>query len=221
MMKGLPKTLLNAAYVLTMVAATLVGCGAGGSETDPKKRWLNGVPCAPPCWEDIYPGVTTVDEAVQLLRSNPFIDPEDVEVAVESDGRIDGVAWQYQSGRKEEWSGWLLFYPPDVPSLIEEIVIVAPDLCLREIIDAYGEPDYLETFSYRVAGLVNLIWQAEGFFYSVDLDNEAAGITKKLCGGVVVHFKAETSPPEIPSMAVIDLTDEDFIPWTGYGEYPR
>jgi DNA-binding beta-propeller fold protein YncE len=44
-------------------------------------RWLRGEPCAAPCWEGITPGVTTVGEALDLLKRSPLIDPESVFVA--------------------------------------------------------------------------------------------------------------------------------------------
>jgi hypothetical protein len=44
-------------------------------------RWLRGEPCVAPCWEGITPGVTTVGEALDLLKRSPLIDPESVFVA--------------------------------------------------------------------------------------------------------------------------------------------
>lgn len=36
-------------------------------------RWLKGVPCKPPCWEGITPGVTTASQAVDILKQNNLI----------------------------------------------------------------------------------------------------------------------------------------------------
>src|SRR5690349_8873700 len=42
------------------------------------RHWLAGIPCAPPCWEGITPGQTTLPEALRILKANPAIDPTSV-----------------------------------------------------------------------------------------------------------------------------------------------
>jgi len=34
---------------------------------------LNGISCRAPCWEDITPGKTSLDEAIKLLEKNPYV----------------------------------------------------------------------------------------------------------------------------------------------------
>lgn len=36
------------------------------------RRWLNGIPCEPPCWEGVTPGETTYLEAERIWSKNPL-----------------------------------------------------------------------------------------------------------------------------------------------------
>jgi hypothetical protein len=44
------------------------------------QEWLKGVSCSAPCWNDIIPGITTVREAVDLLKKSSMIDPETIQI---------------------------------------------------------------------------------------------------------------------------------------------
>lgn len=38
-----------------------------------RRRWLEGKPCRPPCWEGITPGTTTLSETLEILKAHPNI----------------------------------------------------------------------------------------------------------------------------------------------------
>jgi hypothetical protein len=42
------------------------------------ERWLQGIPCTPPCWEGVTPGQTTVRDAIRIWNDNPGIQPGSV-----------------------------------------------------------------------------------------------------------------------------------------------
>jgi hypothetical protein len=44
-------------------------------------------------------------------------------------------------------------------------------------------------------------------------------ITKSVCGDVITHFPIGLSMTELPKSEAYNLTEKDFTPWQGYGEY--
>jgi hypothetical protein len=95
-----------------------------------------------------------------------------------------------------------------------------PNLCLHEIIDAYGEPDYLlSPEAYKAIGVVNLIWESHGFTYEVETHSPGVPITADVCGGRVIEFSVGTPYQKIRSIYLTAGFDTAVIPWTGYGSY--
>lgn len=202
--------------ILCVVLLFGVGCNnATQSSGSVKSRWLEGEPCAPPCWENIHPGTTILEEAVQLLESNSSVGSENF--AVVNDEGLTMVTWGFQDS---DWVGTIALLEGEDES-VPFIAFETPDLCLGEIIDAYGKPDYLIQTLYEFNGTIYLIWFSQGFFYSnFDLlDETDKQITKSLCGYGITHFPVGTPMTELPMSQLFSLTENDLTPWQGYGEY--
>lgn len=56
---------------IVLAGVLLFGCSLGGSHS----FFFDSV-CQPPCWQNIYPGVTTKEEALVILRGLPNIDQQ-------------------------------------------------------------------------------------------------------------------------------------------------
>jgi len=214
--------------VVTSLLAALIllgglsACGGrktttGDVSTDPKTRWLEGVPCTPPCWEDIQPGVTRSEEAIELLKGKLIIDVASLEVTEEPVADYGEIAWKFSSD-VDYWEGKAFYYLED--DRVKAINLLIPDLCLREIIDAYGEPDYLLSAElHKLFGVVNLVWESHGFTYEAKLNSPGEPITGNVCNGALLQFSVGTPFQDIPSIYLMDGIDEAVVPWHGYGSY--
>lgn len=204
----------------------LIGLSSCGEEVDvtsdalddPKARWLEGKPCVPPCWESIQPGITRPEDAVELLKANPIVNP--TSVYIEENQEMDGglITWAF-ADESISWSGRSI-YRLNKQS-ITAISLTTPDLCLDEIIGAYGEPDYLYLRAYQVIDVVDLIWQSYGFIYENRLASPSEGIAEATCGGRIVQFPVGTAFQNIPTPDFMAASEDDFVPWTGYGRYGK
>jgi hypothetical protein len=89
-------------------------------------RWLSAPTCQPPCWEQITPGVTTLDEALDLLAGLP--DVRDVSLE-----RDYGAQWElrdhdFASVRVDE----------GVVQFLRIRINTREQLRLAEVIDIFG-----------------------------------------------------------------------------------
>jgi hypothetical protein len=100
-------------------------------------RWLQKIPCSAPCWENITPGKTTSQEAEQIIRAIPYaydisIDPEFVP------GR-GVIEWKIE----DKYLGQIGFDSNTPQRIINQITPSYNSTKLSEVINAYGEPDYV------------------------------------------------------------------------------
>ncbi len=77
---------------------------------DKSLQWLKGVPCFAPCWSGITPGITTVGEAVDLLKNNSMIEPETVQLVRTLCG--DEGEDEVPNSRRIIWD-WTIFHFED------------------------------------------------------------------------------------------------------------
>jgi len=138
---------------------------------DWKTRWLIGIPCRPPCYEGITPGVTTNNEALQKLLQNPIV--ADAKMKVYNSPRDSEIDWSWldQGG-----TGGRLFFDASSPQ--QTINLINPYIPgyfkYNEIVPMYGEPTHVIAFVRLPDGNNNsliyemrLIWLNYGFWQSV------------------------------------------------------
>jgi hypothetical protein len=104
--------------------------------------WLKGIPCQPPCFENITPGKTTVDEAKQILPKNNMITKIwTYEVGERSNLRWD---WKYMNSNNVTTTSYAFFGRAPNPSVISSIrPFFTAKVKLGDVIRAYGEPSYV------------------------------------------------------------------------------
>lgn len=200
---------LNSCQRMGMVTST--------NSADPKVRWLAGEPCAPPCWENVQPGITRSEEVGDLLKAVPSIDQTSLQVMKNPDIGFGGVAWKF-STTAPYWEGTISYFGDD--DSVSTIKLIIPDLCLNEIIHTYGEPTYLlSPEAYKDLGVVNLLWRDQGFTYQAETKKPMVPITGDICDGMLNQFSVGTPLEKIPSIYLMGGLDDSVIPWTGYGSY--
>lgn len=122
---------------LTIVALSVYVSGCGESATvasnvleQPKTRWLEGNPCAPPCWENIQPGVTQPEDVTEMLKASPIVDPESIHMTKVPENGEGLIVWTFSS-TNALWSGRIGRFSK--PGTVQVITLTTPDVCLGEI----------------------------------------------------------------------------------------
>jgi hypothetical protein len=109
---------------------------------DPK--WLKGIPCLPPCWEGVTPGMTGLDDAKRIWNNLPVIRYETSQT-IKFVGRESLLRVYYKIvGSPDElrMRAEAPIDPPDAP--IQHISLQNfYGIKLEEVIDAFGQPSDL------------------------------------------------------------------------------
>ncbi len=102
--------------------------------------WLRGTPCSLPCWEGIIPGQTTIEQAIEILKTFPFV--QNITSATTGD---DGeLKWHWQG---VDAGGIIEYHAQSKVKTIYAIFSGLLDYKLSDIIAAYGEPSHVSILS--------------------------------------------------------------------------
>ena len=103
-------------------------------------RWLKGIPCRPPCWEGITPGLTSATEAVKILTGNSLISSAEMSTSP-LDPSTGYVYWYWSNGQ----DGGAAYYPAQTPTQIISDIFpyFRKQFELRELIQAFGDPTHV------------------------------------------------------------------------------
>jgi hypothetical protein len=97
---------------------------------------ITGEPCSAPCWNGIVPGETTWDDALAILQGDTELGNVDVQEA--DDGLARRAVWSPLAGdpccQMVTFNGVTVDYVR---------LLLAPGVSFGELIEVYGEPDYL------------------------------------------------------------------------------
>lgn len=63
----------------TIVCIAVIFVGVGCQTPTPKPSVLDNPVCAPPCWQNIVPGVTTGREFLNVIKSYRYLDQESLQ----------------------------------------------------------------------------------------------------------------------------------------------
>jgi hypothetical protein len=159
----------------------LVGCSSGlscgqtapssfeGRTSDKDTSLQTGIPCDPPCWYGISPGVSRQDDALDILKASPFVLKTHV-----TNSSVDSetyIYWTSPSSGPENWAGEILINQEGVVSYIyvEQLNYALP---VSDLLRRLGEPDWVyigrtdmaEGFSVNTQACyaIELIWLEKG-----------------------------------------------------------
>ncbi len=168
---------------------------------------LNDPDCAPPCWNGITPGVTTMDEAWAIMQAEPGL--RDLQL---NDDLWNSIDWKFKN---PSGSGYVRADFND--STIVGTIIFSndsyPTFTLGQAIEYLGEPDAV--YYCRRPGF---LWDVIAYFPQkgviMPLDSNLAwlrlvNITPKYKVGSPIYFE--------PSFYLSE--DTYFLDWEGYGTY--
>jgi len=130
-------------------------------------RWIQGIPCRPPCWEGIMPGQTAAAEAVEILAQSPVIATVEMTISplIPEDGY---VTWTWTG---IEGGGQALFHAQAPAASIYLIEPYYPtSFRLGDVIQAYGEPSHIIARSYHGPDIgsgifydLRIVYRSQGF----------------------------------------------------------
>lgn len=212
--------------IVLLLAMILVSCGERGH--DQGLSYIQPDPCAPPCWQNITPGRTLKNEALQTLRGIPWLDVVSIEEFAPAGSKID----EYLAGSEISWYSRSSFVPGrqgnvrvSEDGVVESISVyfdrTGPGVTvpISGLIDLYGPP-VVQLRAHRI----NLFQtRFELFLYYPE-----TGLY--LIGG---FYGAPGSDPPIPSSITVGtieyIAPDDFyriagllpgcsVPWNGYRE---
>jgi hypothetical protein len=113
---------------------------------DWRSRWLRGIPCRPPCFEGITPGITKAEEVVKILQQSPVIAATR---EYPKSGEIESVTWYWVEGfrslEEPDGRGGMVSFDSKT-SLVKEIDTQLGEIKLSDVIRAYGEPSHIVVF---------------------------------------------------------------------------
>lgn len=222
--------LFHLSYTVLVAAFILSAC----SESHlPNTSFLEGTPCAPPCWEMIEPGISSL-ATVESVIANPTIVVQDSITTIRSQDDPSGIGYLY----------WLTNGGSGQIGIKDGVVSdigIRPrrDLTLRDLIDKYMTPDFVfvedaseERFCYwiylydldRGISIRTSVCKGDQTNYRV-LDNSAY-VYPELNAGSYTFFEPGD---DLESTLTNNLLQspkfaEEIVlnaqPWTGFGFYP-
>ncbi|MFQ5401088.1 MAG: hypothetical protein ACE5E7_16010 [Anaerolineae bacterium] len=195
------------------------------------KSFLEGIPCASPCWQGITPGVTDEATAMTTLSNLDLVKPDSFDCGVHAnDPSRHGCTFK----RTSDEGGGISF-----KNGIVYAINIRSHIPLIDVIDAMGEPDFVRVvnnslggddcyyvFSYYVRGIElfanGCVGQNPGFEFSPE--RRAVQVSADI---PVLRLDFFMPGDDFESSLHNSHSDVDFVqrimasaaPWTGYGFY--
>ncbi len=185
-----------------------------------KSRWLKGIPCLPPCWEEITPGVTTRANVTPMFVSKPQFE------LVDKKANPLQFYWNTLNKSKETLTGYgeILFEDSSLDSIVQSITVKYPlRIALGEVIYSFGEPSHVmaqtvfesETHYWDIY----FIWIDKGFLVkSGGISNELPVINGELETRGAWYFTPGLEE-FINAGILVPISAEFLTPWKGYGAF--
>jgi len=171
-------------------------------------RWLMGTNCSLPCWEDITPGQTSLDEVEASLKKE-----ESTRITYNRNG---GIEWQIPN----VYFG--VAYSENADNVVTGVSIQFMDeqwMDIQEVIDAFGDPSFVQVLCSETCADANLIYPDKGMEIRLipfaGLDDSSVQILKDAKVYVASFFV-----PGFDNYCAIEECQK--IPirkWEGYGSY--
>jgi len=191
-----------------------------------KRRWLSGVPCHPPCWEEIVPGETSAIKAAEILSANPMFTKVEVDKSSSAFDNEGFVSYEwYVLFDYDVLSGDALFDSNTPDQIIYAIRPTIPATRLDELIQAYGEPSHIWANEIPPADIggpfsweVNIVWLSQGF--SVET-SDFSRADKILINGDLIFNRTLYFPSTLEGyQRASNLYSLDHLkPWRGYSSF--
>lgn len=214
-------------FLLTI--CLLSGCSLHNQSESSKREewinnWLDNPSCTPPCFENITPGFTSIDDAHQQILK----DPTNIDVRLdEFNDNSENHALLYWT--KLDPKG-LTYYPGAIYAaknsqrLVDRISLRLysgeeyTSVNLDNLISDYGDPDYFISYHEKSFCVHGVVFSDYGMIAIIGL----ASISSK------VNLGSTTEIDYLDFLPLVDMGNRNFgfyeeindrILWSGYGDY--
>lgn len=176
-------------FALLVLGGLVAGCGSPAPLVS--NDYLNDTSlidadetCQAPCFMDIVPGTTTFADALAKLKSNSLFKD------VQSQDSPPQAVWSTQGGTQ-----CCNLSANEETGLVEVMLIrTAPVMTLLDVIDKYGEPDYVVPQNYTEEEVaLGLLYPDQGFLAYVMPGNASATVADANPVVIVLYFNPEQS----------------------------
>src|SRR6266508_3022632 len=177
------------------------------------ETWLSKPACKPPCWQNITPGMTTLDMAKSSLENLP-----NVKITFKSK---DGIDWEFNKNE----GGTLTASKDGIVDLVWIGGVSEKKLSLKTIVASYKAPKYVAPYDCR-EGMCStaLIYPDFGMFLSVFIENKGMNSEMpqvEIQPETVVNRVYFIEPGIKGFLNLYGLQESNTVmDWKGYGEYP-
>ena len=168
-------------------------------------------PCAPPCWQNITPGVTNIDEARKIIFGD--VDPEKVCPSLSP----------YHSGSNVLLCDTFTIYAEDEHQPVQFISLWPRDkVTLAQVIERYGEPQKLYIGWTGLPDVsprgvtITIPYPEHGLWLFFERDEEIYLVEPELTVQQMMYYAPGVPSPD-PGYLSSNATREK--PWVGYGDY--
>jgi len=138
-------------------------------QTPVDRSLLTGEPCAPPCWQGLTPGESTLEDVSEFMRTSGFVSPLTVfHGRITRGGEVVGVSIQWDSTNGRGGGDFAI----EDGVLKDMFIYPSYHLTLEDLVERYGPP---EKFHVMVTGphvpllQVTLFYPSYGFTASLEL----------------------------------------------------
>jgi hypothetical protein len=198
---------------------------------DRQRAWLQGQPCAPPCFLGITPGTTSQTATLALLQSTyPPVEPETLH-STNSDPRH--ISWLWVP--LDKTAGVNAYYYEQPPRLsvapvntIISMIASGPDMVrLDEVIAAYGDPSHVLAVAhdYGELGLryyLSVVYLERGFMMSFYTDGrQKITLAPDLTAAELDFFVPTVEGFDAGVSAFYPVRNPSalLVPWEGFKEF--
>lgn len=187
-------------------------------------RWvdrsiLSAMPCAPPCWQGVTPGVTHRDKALEILSNSPYIKQGSIkQVGSISSG---GCIWHW-------WSPGRIMQPGLnwQNGIVDTIRMgLTFDLTVQEVIEIFGNPEAVSVEGGGVPEhwywIISLDYPNQGIEFRAYTSEYSNNLEPASEVGAVLLFSPvsmEERIKEIEAELSSPLPTDYFSDWKGYGD---
>jgi hypothetical protein len=196
---------------LTEMSAELKITPAGSDGVPWTTRWLTAPACQPPCWANITPGITTMEEAVKIVYQIPGVELTWLPTMDGATEAENSLQWEFGP------SGYGWVGAESGQEIVSEIHLGAGEkqLLLGAVIAAYGNPSTVVKGSCHggVVGGSTCIYSIVYPDLGMELDIGIHEYQK-------IDVQADT---EVSGIYFYPLTGERLgepgVVWSGFGQY--
>lgn len=165
---------------------------------EPLRALLYPETCQPPCFMNIYPGETTMTEAIQTISSHPWVGNVR---RLNTDGGWIIIEWSGQQPPEYDFNRWATLHAVDG---IVESITVPTHISMVDFWLTVGKPDWLFSSPIRGGTTYGIGNFTSGI--SAQFDTPAPNRLRTLLGSDVTLFYTRGMPPRIyPHPSLLDI----------------